>query len=58
MKNEAKEIREMAAAFRMAAAAADKLADISEDKNATEKQEEEAMKDFMWQMMKLQQMSK
>lgn len=35
MKSEAKEIREMAELFKKAAAAADKLADISEDENAT-----------------------
>lgn len=58
MKSEAKEIREMAEVFKKAAAAADKMADILEDENHTKEQEEEAMKDFMWQMVKLQQMSK
>lgn len=58
MKSEVKEIREMAEVFRAAATAADNLANALEDENATTEQEEEAMKEFTWQMMKLQQMSK
>lgn len=51
---EAKEIREMAKLFRETADAAEKLAGIIENPESTEEQEEAALKEFTWAVMKLQ----
>lgn len=53
-KNDAKEIREMAKLFRETADTAEKLADCIEDPESTEEQQEAALKEFTWAVMKLQ----
>lgn len=52
--DDAKDIREIAKTLRDAADAADKLAEVLENKDSTEKEIEDATKDFVWQMMKMQ----
>lgn len=58
MKNEAQEYRDMAKALRETADAADKLADMEEQGGATQEQEEAALKDFLWGLVKLQNLTK
>ena len=53
-KTDATEIREMAKLFRDTADTAEKLADCIEDPESTEKQQEDALKEFTWAVMKLQ----
>lgn len=53
-KTDATEIREMAKLFRDTADTAEKLADCIEDTESTEKQQEAALKEFTWAVMKLQ----
>lgn len=53
-KNDVKEIREMAKLFRETADTAEKLADRIEDPESTEEQQEDALKEFTWAVMKLQ----
>ncbi len=52
--NDAKKYRELAAAFRGVADATDKVADVMEKEDSTPEQMEEAMKNFMWEMAKMQ----
>lgn len=51
--NEAKQYREFAEAFRSAANEAEKVADLIE-KNGTPEEMDEAMKNFIWKLMKAQ----
>lgn len=53
-KTDATEIREMAKLFRETADTAEKLADCIEDPESTEEQQEAALKEFTWAVMKLQ----
>lgn len=53
-KTDATEIREMAKLFRDTADTAEKLADCIEDPESTEEQQEAALKEFTWAVMKLQ----
>ena len=53
-KTDAPEIREMAKLFRETADTAEKLADCIEDPESTEEQQEAALKEFTWAVMKLQ----
>ncbi len=55
--NGAKEYREIATTFRGIADAADKVADVVEKENSTTEEMEEALKDFMWELTKMQAMS-
>ena len=48
------DIRKMAKALREAADSAEKLAEVMENKDSTEKEIEDAAKDFAWQMVKMQ----
>ena len=48
------DIREMAKALRDSADSADRLAAVLENKDSTEKEIEDATKDFTWQMVKMQ----
>lgn len=50
---EVEQLREMAEVFRNIAEAADKLASILEDGNATEEEIDNAAKDYLWQAVKL-----
>ena len=52
--NSAKEMLKMAKALREAADSAEKLAEVRENKDSTEKEIEDAAKDFAWQMVKMQ----
>lgn len=56
MGNDAKKYREIAAAFRGVADAADKVADVVEKENSTDVEVEEALKNFMWEVAKMQAM--
>ena len=51
---DATEIREMAKLFRDTADTAEKMADCIEDPESTEEQQEAALKEFTWAVMKLQ----
>lgn len=48
------DIRKAAKTLRDAADAADRLAAVLENKGSTEKEIEDATKDFTWQMVKMQ----
>ena len=48
------DIRKMAKALRDSADSADRLAAVLENKDSTEKEIEDATKDFAWQMVKMQ----
>ena len=52
-KTDATEIREMAKLFRETADTAEKLADCIEDPESTEEQQEAALKEFTWAVMKV-----
>lgn len=52
--NSMEDIRKMAKALRDAADSADRLAAVLENKDSTEKEIEDATKDFTWQMVKMQ----
>lgn len=49
-----KEIRDIAKNLRDAADSADRMAVVLENKDSTEKEIEDATKDFAWQMVKMQ----
>ena len=53
-KTDATEIRTLAKLFRDTADTAEKLADCIEDPESTEEQQEAALKEFTWAVMKLQ----
>lgn len=53
-KTDATEIREMAKLFRETADTMEKVADCIEDPESTEEQQEAALKEFTWAVMKLQ----
>ncbi len=55
--NQAKEYRKIAVAFRGVADAADKVADMMENENGTPEEMEKAMKNFVWEMAKMQAMN-
>ena len=52
--NSAKEMLKMAKAQREPAESAQNLAEVMENKDSTEKEIEDAAKDFAWQMVKMQ----
>ncbi len=54
--NEAKKYREIATAFRGIADEADKVADALEKENGTTEEVEEAVKNFVWELAKMQTM--
>ncbi len=56
--NAAKKYREIAATFRGIADAADKVADVVEKENSTPEETEEAVKNFVWELAKMQKMSR
>ncbi len=53
-KTDATEIRTLAKLFRDTADTAEKVADCMEDPESTEEQQEAALKEFTWAVMKLQ----
>lgn len=53
-KTDATEIRTLAKLFRDTADTAEKMADCIEDPESTEEQQEAALKEFTWAVMKLQ----
>lgn len=53
-KTDTTEIRTLAKLFRDTADTAEKLADCMEDPESTEEQQEAALKEFTWAVMKLQ----
>ncbi len=55
--NDAKKYREIAATFRGIADAADQVAAVLEKGNGTQEEMEEAMKNFVWEMAKMQAMN-
>lgn len=54
MDKEVQKFGEIAKAFREMADATDRMADLIENPNSTEKEQEEVMKDYMWKAMKIQ----
>lgn len=54
MDKEVQKFREIAKAFREMADATEKVADIAENPDSTEKEQEEAMKDYLWKAMRIQ----
>ncbi len=52
--NDAKGYREIASTFRGIADAADKAADALEKENGTPEETEEAVKNFVWELAKMQ----
>ena len=54
MDKEAVKLRELAKAFREMADATDRVADMMENPDSTEQEQEEAMKDYLWKAMKIQ----
>lgn len=54
MDKEVQKFREIAKAFREMADATDRVADLIENPDSTEQEQEEAMKDYMWKAMKIQ----
>ena len=51
--NNTEDIRKMAKAMRDAADSADRLAAVMENEESTEKEIEDATKDFTWQIVKM-----
>ena len=54
MEKEAVKLRGMSKAFREMADATDRVADLIENPGSTEQEQEEAMKDYLWKAMKIQ----